>query len=394
MMKKIFRLLALLVFVAGMVNPLVSVSSRADEGVRLVCLNIGKADCMLLLSENQAYLIDTGYEHTYAALQTMLAQYGVSRLNGVILTHCHEDHEGGLMPLAQSDLPVDAWYAARIYYDVKEEKHPAKKAAAIRGMSVQWLDAGDQIPVGQQGKLTVLGPRSVNSENENNNSLVLRFSSPHGSVLLAGDMKEEEEMELLRAGVLAPCDLLKVGHHGDNKATTMDFLRAIQPKAAVILTSTLEETDTPARSTLNRLSSVGCQTYVSQDMQDAVMMTLQDGKIGVYDVSWGDVPGKLQHIHLAIDMKQDLLTIQNAGDQAVLMAGYSVYSSKGNDVLALPDISLQAGECFTIGSRKTEIQHDWQWDKKRIWHEKDRDVAILYDAYGRIVAGTDNGISE
>ena len=33
-------------------------------------------------------------------------------------------------------------------------------------------------------------------ENENNNSLVMRFSSPHGSILFAGDMKNEEENDV------------------------------------------------------------------------------------------------------------------------------------------------------------------------------------------------------
>ena len=69
---------------------------------------------------------------------------------------------------------------------------------------MQYLKAGDVIPVGEQGALTVLGPLTVNEENENNNSLVLRFSCPQGSILLAGDMKDDEENDLLRARLF--CD--------------------------------------------------------------------------------------------------------------------------------------------------------------------------------------------
>ena len=78
---------------------------------KLLCLNIGKADCMLLLWQDQAYLIDGGYYQTWPALETALSQYQVTHLNGVFLTHCHKDHFGGLYALAASDVPVDAWYA-------------------------------------------------------------------------------------------------------------------------------------------------------------------------------------------------------------------------------------------------------------------------------------------
>ena len=40
--------------------------------------------------------------------------------------------------------------------------------------------------------------------------------------------------------------------------------------AAVILTSTAEEPDTPAESTVRRLDKAGCAVYVSQEYHDAV----------------------------------------------------------------------------------------------------------------------------
>ena len=113
-MKKCALILAL-TLITGLFSACAISETGAAGELRLICLNIGKADCMLLLYQNEAYLIDTGYEQNGPALEAMLRQYGVSRLNGVFLTHCHEDHLGGLMKLAKSDITVDAWYAARIY---------------------------------------------------------------------------------------------------------------------------------------------------------------------------------------------------------------------------------------------------------------------------------------
>ena len=370
------------------------ISENRDSAVRLLCLNIGKADCMLLMYGDSAYLIDTGYEQNWPALKTALAQYGVSRLNGVFLTHCHKDHEGGLMELSQSAVQVDAWYAAKIFYDQKESKHPAKLAAAYRNETVTWLESGDEITVGSDARFAVLGPLTVNTDNENNNSLVMRFESPQGSILLAGDMKEDEEYELLDANLLTHCDLLKVGHHGDNKATCKAFLEAVQPKAAVILTSTAEEPDTPADSTVKRLNKINCKIYVSQEYHDAVLFTVIGGKVSAEDVKWRDVPERTEGIRIAINTAQDTLTIQNQSGSALSLDGFAAYSTKGNELLYLPDAVIQPGEKYVIGSGESTVEIDAKWRKKRVWHETGRDAAILYDAYGRPIAVTDNGIVE
>lgn len=376
------------------VLPLFSAGRAQEDGAILTCLNIGKADCMLLQYRGKNYLIDTGYAQTYAALETMLRVMNVSSLDGVFLTHTHKDHAGGLEKLAESQIPVAAWYASEIYNDVKPEKHPLYKAAKARGEEATWLRAGDTVPLDGESGFRVLGPLSVNEDNENNNSLVLQFYSPDGDMLLAGDMKEEEEGELLAAGAFAPCAVLKVGHHGDNKATTDALLRAVRPQCAVILTASFEEPDTPAPETLARLRTAGAQVFVSQDMQDALRVTLSGGQAAVEDVRFPGVPGRQTGLSLAIDMQDDLLTLQNFSGETVALSGCALYSSKGDDLLTLPDLTLAPGETYRVGSRATDGDFDLKWDKKRVWHETKRDLAILYDAYGRPVAWADNGKTE
>jgi len=248
--------------------------------------------------------------------------------------------------------------------------------------------------LGPDGQLQVLGPLQVNQENENNNSLVLRFSSPHGSILLAGDMKEEEERELLLAGMLSPSDVLKVGHHGDNKATSQAFLRVVQPRVSIILTHSFEERDTPASSTLSRLRSAGSSVLLSQSAHDAFQITLKNGAITVDDISWGHVPAAPEGLILSLNTHEDLAFIENRGNSPINLSGFQLYSSKGEDSLFLPDFTLYPGEIYRIGTRATNAAYDLEWDKKRIWHESKRDMAILLDPFGRVLARTDNGQPE
>lgn len=393
-MRKWMKWLAMAALLMGLCAVIVPGGMAETDAARLVCLNIGKVDCMLLQYQGQNYLIDTGYTATYPALAQMLAQYSVTQLNGVLLTHCHQDHQGGLEALSKSDIGVDAWYAGVYYTGVKLKKHPIVKAATRRGQQPVWLQAGDSIPVGNDGQLTVLAPLSLNEENENNNSLVLMFSCPAGRMLLAGDMKEDEEGELIASGALQPCQVLKVGHHGGDKASSSAFLQQVQPQTALILTATPEETDTPAPALLRRLAALGCTAYVSQDFQDAMEVTLQDGHALVQDISWQGVPVRTREIRLAMDVADDVLTIQNTGTAAIQLTGWTVYSTKGNEQLTLPAVTLEAGESYRIGSRATENACDLKWDEKRVWHETKPDQAILYDAYGRPVAYADNGIAE
>ena len=371
-----------------------SADSSAGE-TTLLCLNIGKADCMLLTTGGRHYLIDAGYSQTWPALETALAQYGVDSLDGVFLTHCHKDHYGGLLPLAQSGISVGAWYASSIYFDIDKEGHPAVLAAGARGQEVTWLASGQTVDAGDGASFTVLGPLGTDEDNENNNSLVMLFSSPDGDILFCGDMKSDEAADLMDAGLIAPCALLKFPHHGDNKTISSKFLKACSPQAAVILTSTYEEPDTPAPSVLSMLKDAGCAVYVSQDFQDAALFTLSGGGVvSVQDISWDGVPPRVSGIGLSVDLSDDTVTVSCSGDEAVSLAGCVLYSSKGDETLQLPDTELLPGDFLVIGSRSTDGSADIIWNEKRVWNRKKRDVAILYDPYGRPAAFADNGLDE
>ena len=368
---------------------------RAEGDIVMVCLNIGKADSILLKGDGWAYLIDTGYEQSFPAIETMLAQYGVTRLDGVFLTHCHKDHSGSLMRLAQSGTEVGAWYGAEIYYDVKPQKHPLLLAVEEAGASVTWLKAGDVIQAGKDASFTVLGPLKVDTDNENNNSLVMRFSSPFGSILLCGDMKEAEESSLLSSGAIVPCDILKCGHHGDSGATSNALLDAVRPEFALISTATGEEEDTPGGGTLRRLNAAGVKVYVTQDFRDAVEFRLGATGITAGDIAWNGIPERVRGLEMRISLADDTVTVINTASADIIVEDAVLYSSKGTQLFDLGRLIVPAKGSVVIGSSVSPSSCDlYVSSKKQVWHTGELDTAVLYDKWGRPLAWANNGLPE
>lgn len=264
-----------------MLSLLLSLSACAAETasdasiLSLYAINVRKADALLLRCGSTAYLIDTGTEDAFPSLLAALQGEGIERLDGVILTHTHKDHAGGLPWLLESSITVNHVYASA-YYTGKEKKHPAVKALKGTGREVEWLRSGDALPL-DGGTLEVLGPR-VPNEKENCNSLVLLASGGGGSILLAGDMEFPEEEDLIAAGLIPHADVLKIGNHGENDATSEALVRAVSPAAAVISTNSDDEPDTPSRRVMNLLKKYNVTVYQTQETENGVLITLQGGQ--------------------------------------------------------------------------------------------------------------------
>jgi len=260
-------------------SPLLPVQGDAAEtALSLLAINVRKADALLLRSGNSVYLIDTGTEESYGKLYSVLKREGIDRLTGVIITHTDKDHAGGIAQLVDSDIEIESVYASAYYNKKKESEHPAVKALKGTGRSVVFLASGDELPL-DGGSLKVLGPLEKDGEKENNNSLVLLAEGGGGSMLLAGDMEFPEEDSLLKAGLIPHADVLKVGNHGEDDATSNALIAAVRPSLAVISTNTDDEPDTPSPRVLRLLASWDIPVLVTQDTENGVLITISGGRI-------------------------------------------------------------------------------------------------------------------
>ena len=236
-MKQILAILLALILCVSAAGTAVT---EETEEMTLLAINVRKADALLLRSGSSVYLIDTGTKKSFDALENV--------------------------------------YASAYYNKKNETKHPAVKALKGTGMEVVFLSSGDSLPL-DGGRLSVLGPLEKDDEKENNNSLVLLAEGGGGSILLAGDMEFPEEDSLLKAGLIPHADVLKVGNHGEDDATSNALINAVRPSVAVISTNSDDEPDTPSRRVLKLLKSWDIQIYVTQDTASGVLITLKGGQV-------------------------------------------------------------------------------------------------------------------
>ena len=361
------------------------------QSVELFAANVGKGDALILKVDNWVGLIDTGRTKAMSRVKAALRAMNVTTLDAVFLTHTDNDHAGGLEWLAESDIPVGAWYASAMYTGVKKKKHPAVQAAGIRNEDVRWLQRGDTVQLGDTGAvLNVLAPSQRFDDTDDNNSLVMMLETAQGRILLTGDMELPEESVLLKQGDDLSCVVLKVPKHADSDGTSDAFVRATHARLGIVSTDSLEKPGTPDPGVLSRLAAAGITTYVTQDAGLGIKVTLSGGQafaqpVGIdapmYAVTITDViPG------------EDLICLCGASTDCD-MTGWSLYSDQGKELYAFPDgFILPANANITVGTISSKDEYDLFWNDKKVVHKSKTDNITLYDNWGRVVDVESNGL--
>ena len=359
--------------------------AHAEDALTLQAVNVGKADALILRSGDDTYLIDTGTEESWDRLSRALHSQGIDHLTGVIVTHTDSDHAGGAAALAQSSIEVGTWYAS-CWYTCKESKHPVIRAAALRGQEVVWLSAGDALPL-DGGTLAVIGPTAEDPDKENNNSLVLLAEKDGVRLLLAGDMEFPEEKLLLAQRLIPACDVLKVGNHGEDDATSIALVEAVQPRLAVISTNTEEEPDTPSDRVMKLLARAGAQVWQTQDAEAGVLVTVSGGTAGATYASTPVLPEKTAGMVIVDKGGDDTIRLRNDSAGTIDLTDWFIRSERGGEIFVFPRGAVaEPGQVITVVSQSSESSGDYVWPDTKVWHKSKEDRAVLCDSYGREMA--------
>ncbi len=191
--------------------------------MELSVINVGQGDSILIRApmNSDNILIDTGKPSAYRSLSTFLDAKGINTLNTLIITHSDDDHSGNQTNI-MNDYLVDQLILT----------HQNK----IRSNIYELLDIN-----------------SLDTDDENDSSIVNVLNLNDLNVCLMADASEESEKEILKNHPKLSCDVIKLGHHGSKTSSSDKFLDQVQPKIALISSGAYSIYHHPSIETIQKL---------------------------------------------------------------------------------------------------------------------------------------------
>lgn len=240
---------------------------------RIVMLDVGQGDSMLIQSGGASVLVDTGEKAD--VLVRELAEQGTSRLDAIVLTHKDADHTGALGGIA-GIIGVDHVYVHEDLLEESCERNVIDAASLVLGeASIEGVSPGSTLRIGDF-TLRVLAPVE-GGESDNADSLItlLEYDADHdGSVetrgLLTGDA-ESDAIQAVVAGV-GDIDFIKVAHHGSKKGIEDEQLSVLKPEIALFSVGAGNRYGHPNPSTVMQYEQIGAALYRT-DRQGAITIS-------------------------------------------------------------------------------------------------------------------------
>ena len=253
--------------------------------LKIIYLDVGQGDAALIETPNQHfYMIDGGgYEPAVPGQQTSakrdpisesvllpaLYSEGIDHLDGVFISHNHADHAQGLEELINGKIPIGHIYVSTKYNGpLLAQKHTP----------ITQLGENEHIESPDHVDFQVLWPDTwvdpLPDDEQNEHSMVIRCVFQDKKFLFTGDAGLATEGMLSGENVKA--DVLKIGHHGSDSATSSAFLKKVRPELAVISVGAYNRYGHPDQKILTRLKKQGI-SYLRTDQNGAIQVTT-DGK--------------------------------------------------------------------------------------------------------------------
>lgn len=243
---------------------------QPDGKMQVVFFDVGQGDSALLtLGNGTRILIDGGPDWSTLEKLGKYMPFFDRTIDIVILSHPNSDHMTSF-PEVLRRYSVGTLVTAGTAYD-SGVYAATLSGASVHGVPHVIMHAPQTLSL-KGGMMEVLWPPKIMprgfSDDANNASLVLRISYGEKRVLFTGDMESIVEKTLLAADADLASDILKVPHHGSKSSSTLEFLRAVQPKVAVISAGKNNSYGHPHPDVVARLTAMGTKILRTDDIGD------------------------------------------------------------------------------------------------------------------------------
>ncbi len=249
---------------------------RAGGELEVSFVDVGQGDCAVVVTPHgKCMLFDAGgvREHMFDVGGRVVVPYlrheNIRAVDKIFLTHAHEDHSAGAGAVIKK-FPVG---------EIITAGEPRAEYAAVFGIAEEYLPnlraghAGEVFDV-DGVRIEILFAPNVGTGNEISNVYRVRYGEL--TFLITGDLVKEIEAQILDAGIDVSSTVLKVGHHGSATSSSEEFLRAVNPKCAVICVGYENNFGHPRAEVLERLNNL--PTKIFRTDRDGLIKFRTNGK--------------------------------------------------------------------------------------------------------------------
>ena len=249
-------------------------------------LDVGQGDSILLVyPHNHAVLIDTGGKITYQKEEwqksnkeynisdntiKFLKSIGIKKIDYLILTHGDYDHLGEAKNIINNIKIKNI-----IINNGEFNESELKIINLIKGKNINYYQDLEKINI-KNNVLFFINNKIYN--NENNNSIVIYTLINNYKFLFMGDAGIEVEKNILHDYNIKNIDFLKVGHHGSNSSTSVEFINYINPKYSIISVGENNRYNHPNKEVLNNLKNT---IIYRTDEFGSIVLKIKNNKIKI-----------------------------------------------------------------------------------------------------------------
>ena len=255
---------------------------------RLIVLDVGQGDALLVQSGTETLLIDAGPDP--ALLRQELRRHQAKKIDALIFTHDHDDHLTGAQGLTASYQIAYVFCA-----DGAQSSRKVQQVAGDLGAQLRPLKVGERVVVGDIA-IDVWGPLYAVLDPSANESCLILYITSDGvderswlqriaakirrpatlratSLLTSGDGEASSVKRAIREAATGEVsiDVLKLGHHGSKGSVDEELLEMAQPEYVVVSVGKSNRYGHPAPSILEL-----CRKYVR-----TILRTDEHGSISI-----------------------------------------------------------------------------------------------------------------
>ena len=258
---RIVLLICLCLLVVGCANPFVenddktSISTFSGDTLRVNYIDVGQGDSIFIqLPNKETMLIDAGEAYEVDNVINYLNNLGITKIDYAVGTHPHTDHIGGLEEVINT-FDIGSIYMPRASSTSKTYED-LLTTISNKGLKIKTAKSGVVVLDDDNLKLEFIAPNSDSYSELNNYSAVLKLTYLDNTFLFMGDAETLSENEITSN---VDADVIKVGHHGSDSSSGIEFVKKVSPEYAIIMVGEGNSYNHPYQSIIDRYESVGAK---------------------------------------------------------------------------------------------------------------------------------------